>query len=102
MEKAFDLLMVIEDSIEGILQDYNPDVKLVGAVNRQGVTCYLDALLFAMFARLDFFEAILYRPFTDNNDPRRRLVILLRLWVNMLRSGRLITTDIVCNSLHIL
>lgn len=89
--------MIIEDSIEGILQDYNPDVKLVGAVNRQGVTCYLDALLFAMFARLDFFEAILYRPFTDNNDPRRRLVILLRLWVNMLRSGRLITTDIVCN-----
>lgn len=101
MEKAFDLLMVIEDSIEGILQDYSPDVKLVGAVNRQGVTCYLDALLFAMFARLDFFEAILYRPFTDNNDPRRRLVILLRLWVNMLRSGRLITTDIVCNSPHI-
>lgn len=94
-EKAFDLLMLIEDSIEGILQDYNPDVKLVGAVNRQGVTCYLDALLFAMFARLDFFEAILYRPFTDNNDPRRKLVILLRLWVNMLRSGRLITTDIV-------
>lgn len=94
-EKAFDLLMIIEDSIEGILQDYNPDVKLVGAVNRQGVTCYLDALLFAMFARLDFFEAILYRPFTDNNDPRRKLVILLRLWVNMLRSGRLITTDIV-------
>lgn len=94
--------MVIEDSIEGILQDYDPDVKLVGAVNRQGVTCYLDALLFAMFARLDFFEAILYRPFTDNNDPRRKLVILLRLWVNMLRSGRLITTDIVCNPYHIL
>lgn len=102
MEKAFDLLMVIEDSIEGILHDYNTDVKLVGAVNRQGVTCYLDALLFAMFARLDFFEAILYQPFTDSDDPRRKLVILLRLWVNMLRSGRLITTDIVGNSYHFL
>ncbi|EED12999.1 ubiquitin C-terminal hydrolase family protein [Talaromyces stipitatus ATCC 10500] len=93
-EKAFDLLMMIEDSIEGILRDHDTSIKLVGAVNRMGVTCYLDALLFAMFARLDFFEAILYRPFTDNNDPRRKLVILLRLWVNMLRSGKLITTDI--------
>lgn len=102
MEKAFDLLMAIEDSIEGILHGYDTDVKLVGAVNRQGVTCYLDALLFAMFARLDFFEAILYRPFTDNNDPRRKLVILLRLWVNMLRSGRLITTDIASNPYQIL
>lgn len=95
VDKAFDLLMMIEDSIEGILYPYDNTIKLVGAVNRMGVTCYLDALLFAMFARLDFFEAILYRPFTENSDPRRKLVILLRLWVNLLRSGRLITTDIV-------
>jgi hypothetical protein len=95
VEKAFDLLIILEDSIEGILRDYNTSTKLVGAVNRQGVTCYLDSLLFAMFSRLDFFEAILYTPFTEHNDPRRKLVIILRLWVNMLRSGKLITTDIV-------
>lgn len=46
-----------------------------------------------MFARLDCFEAILYKSFND--EPRRKLVILLRFWVNMLRSGRLITTDVV-------
>lgn len=87
------MLLLLEDSIEGIIRGYTPSTKLLGAENRQGVTCYLDALLFAMFARLDCFEAILYKSFND--EPRRKLVILLRLWVNMLRSGKLITTDIV-------
>ncbi|KAJ5146304.1 Peptidase C19 ubiquitin carboxyl-terminal hydrolase 2 [Penicillium bovifimosum] len=91
VERAFDLLLLLEDSIEGVIRTYTPDTKLVGAENRQGVTCYLDALLFAMFARLDCFEAILYKSFND--EPRRKLAILLRLWVNMLRSGILITTD---------
>ncbi|OQE12275.1 hypothetical protein PENVUL_c001G05669 [Penicillium vulpinum] len=90
-EKAFSLLLLLEDSIEGIIRNYTPNTKLLGAENRQGVTCYLDALLFAMFARLDCFEAILYKSFND--EPRRKLAILLRLWVNLLRSGKLITTD---------
>jgi hypothetical protein len=48
-----------------------------------------------MFARTDSFEGVLT---ADYQDPeRRRLVILLRLWVNMLRTGKLITTDIVRN-----
>jgi hypothetical protein len=92
-ERAFEFLMVMEDSVEGILNDYKPSIKLLGAENRQGVTCYLDALLFGMFARLDNFEAILYNSFDD--EPRRKLSTILRLWVNMLRSGKLITTDIV-------
>lgn len=95
VEKAFELLLILEDSIEGILRGYSPSTKLLGAQNRKGVTCYLDSLLFAMFARLDFFEAILYKSFTDEKDPRKNLAIILRLWVNMLRSGKLITTDIV-------
>ncbi|KAH8434622.1 ubiquitin C-terminal hydrolase family protein [Aspergillus melleus] len=92
VDKAFELLLLLEDSIEGILRDYTPRTKLLGAENRENVTCYLDALLFAMFARLDCFEAILYKSFSD--EPRRKLAILLRLWVNMLRSGKLITTDL--------
>ncbi|KAJ5919877.1 hypothetical protein N7454_009712 [Penicillium verhagenii] len=92
VDKAINLLLLLEDSIEGIIRNYTPSTRLLGAENRQGVTCYLDALLFAMFARLDCFEAILYKSFND--EPRRKLVILLRFWVNMLRSGRLITTDI--------
>lgn len=93
MDTAIALLLLLEDSIEGIIRNYTPNTKLLGAENRNGVTCYLDALLFAMFARLDCFEAILYKSFND--EPRRKLAILLRFWVNMLRSGRLITTDIV-------
>ncbi|KAJ5653225.1 hypothetical protein N7490_000228 [Penicillium lividum] len=92
VDQAINLLLLLEDSIEGIIKNYTPSTKLLGAENRQGVTCYLDALLFAMFARLDCFEAILYKSFND--EPRRKLVILLRFWVNMLRSGRLITTDV--------
>ncbi|OJD22181.1 hypothetical protein ACJ73_06474 [Blastomyces percursus] len=89
--EAYDLLILLDDSLHGILRFYNPSIKLLGAENRNGVTCYLDALLFAMFARLDCFEAILYNSFDD--EPRRNLSVLLRLWVNLLRSGKLITTD---------
>ncbi|KAK6437873.1 hypothetical protein LTR95_005927 [Oleoguttula sp. CCFEE 5521] len=91
-EEAFRLLMLLEDTYEGIVRPYSPDAKLLGAVNREGVTCFLVALLFSMFARLDSFEALLYEGFEDL--PRRRLAGMLRLWVNMLRTGRLITTDI--------
>lgn len=93
VDKAISLLLLLEDSIEGIIRSYTPQTKLLGAENRQGVTCYLDALLFAMFARLDCFEAILYKSFND--DPRQKLAILLRFWVNMLRAGKLITMDLV-------
>lgn len=85
--------MLLNDSEEGIIQSYDPNIKLLGAINREGVTCYLDALLFAMFARLGSFEAMLYKNFED--QPRKRLATLLRLWVNTLRAGKLITTDIV-------
>lgn len=93
VEKAYELLVLLEDSEEGIIQSYNPDIKLLGAINREGVTCYLDALLFAMFARLGSFEAMLYKNFED--PPRKKLATILRLWVNTLRAGKLITTDIV-------
>ncbi|MCJ1351089.1 MAG: hypothetical protein MMC33_001071 [Icmadophila ericetorum] len=91
-EKAFDLLVLLEESEEGIIKEYNPNIKLLGAVNRNGVTCYLDATLFAMFARLDSFEAILYNTFQDAK--KKRLATLLRFWVNTLRVGKLITVDI--------
>ena len=93
VDKAYDLITLLEDSEEGIIKPYDPNVKMLGAINRQGVTCYLDALLFAMFARLGSFEAMLYKNFED--APRKRLATLLRLWVNTLRAGKLITVDIV-------
>jgi hypothetical protein len=79
--------------MDGIITTYQPDTKLVGAENRSKVTCYLDSLLFAMFARVGFFDALLY-PMSDDG-PRRNLLVILRLWVNMLRSGMLIPEDVV-------
>ncbi|KAL8956201.1 MAG: hypothetical protein Q9193_006208, partial [Seirophora villosa] len=91
-ELAFSLMMLYKESEEGIIRPYNPNVKMLGAVNRENTTCYLDSLLFAMFARLGCFEAMLYMDFDDGK--KKRLATLLRLWINALRSGKLITTDI--------
>ena len=46
-----------------------------------------------MFAKPDVFEAVLYHSFTDD-DAHKRLRGIIRLWVNLLRTGRLITTDV--------
>jgi hypothetical protein len=93
INRALEMVILFQDSVEGVIKPYDPAIHMRGAENRQGVTCYLDALLFAMFARLGSFEPILYTRFDD--EPRRRLSTLIRLWVNMLRTGKLIQTDIV-------
>lgn len=92
VDATFDLLLAMSDAAEGILTGYDPARKLLGAQNRQGVTCFLDATLFSMFSRLDSFEAMLYNSFDDVS--RNKLGFVLRLWVNLLRSGKLITTDL--------
>lgn len=92
-KEACKLLMLYEDSVNGVLKSFDPSIKLLGAENRERTTCYLDSLLFAMFAKSDVFEAILFNNYAD--EPRRRLIIVMRLWVNLLRTGRLVTTDIV-------
>lgn len=92
-DKAWQLWLTFDDAVAGRLRPYNPKTKMLGAENREKVTCYLDALLFAMLAKVDVFEALLYQQFDD--EPRQKLVTILRLWVNMLRTGKLITTDIV-------
>lgn len=78
----------------GIITSYDPSVHMLGAENRESVTCYLDALFFAMFSKLDTFECMLKNDF-QIDDPRYKLVNLLRIWVNMLRSGKLVRTDLV-------
>ncbi|KAH3958293.1 hypothetical protein HBI56_180150 [Parastagonospora nodorum] len=92
IDKAYDILVLANESLEGELKDYDPNVQMLGAINRNMVTCYLDALLFAMFARLDSFEAMLYDNFED--EPRMKLAAVLRLWVNLLRTGQLIRVEL--------
>lgn len=92
--RAAEFIDMEQKASTGILVSYDPSVHFLGAVNRHAVTCYLDALLFSMFARLDSFECMLKNDFAPD-DPKHRLVHLLRVWVNMLRSGKLIETDLV-------
>lgn len=92
LDKAYDLLVLANESLEGELKDFDTSVTMLGAINRNMTTCYLDALLFAMFARLDSFEAMLYDNFDD--EPRKKLAAVLRLWVNLLRTGQLIKVEL--------
>ncbi|KAI0898024.1 cysteine proteinase [Annulohypoxylon nitens] len=91
VDKAIELLSLQQTSLSGKILTYNPAVHMLGAENRGNVTCYLDALLFAMFAKLESFECMLKNETME--EPQRKLAALLRLWVNMLRSGKLIETD---------
>ncbi|KAH8124332.1 ubiquitin carboxyl-terminal hydrolase-domain-containing protein [Trichoderma asperelloides] len=92
-QRTTEFIDLEQKSSSGVILPYDPSVHMVGAENRSAVTCYIDALLFAMFSKLDAFECMLKNQFPAE-DPRNRLVTLLRIWVNMLRTGRLIRTDL--------
>jgi len=91
-DRALEMLRLQQKALTGTIEPYNPNVLMAGAENRGNVTCYLDALLFAMFAKLESFECMLKNDMTDERT--RKLAFLLRLWVNMLRTGKLIHTDL--------
>ncbi|SPO00610.1 uncharacterized protein DNG_03359 [Cephalotrichum gorgonifer] len=91
VERAVKAINFQQQAAAGNIVRYDAKVKMVGAVNRGAVTCYLDSLLFAMFARFDAFERMLKRDY--ESGPRQKLATLLRLWVNLLRSGELVHTD---------
>lgn len=91
VEKAVELIRLQQEAFSGTILPYNPNVEMLGAENRSNVTCYLDALLFAMFARLDAFECMLRND--QPNGDQSNLANLIRLWVNMLRTGKLIRID---------
>lgn len=78
------------------------DIQYIGADNWEKVMCYLDSLLFAMFANLDSFEPILFISNHFDDPLVNRLSILLRVYVNLLRSGNTIKIDLtikICETL---
>lgn len=93
VERAAKFIDFQQKAGAGKIVRYDSKVRMAGAENRGAVTCYLDSLLFAMFARFDAFERMLKRDF--EGESRRKLATVLRLWVNLLRSGELIHTDTV-------
>jgi hypothetical protein len=97
VHKAVELIQFFKDAADGVLvpivNRQKHYYKLLGADNYRGVTCYIDALLFAMFARLESFEPILFKNF-EHDSRKEYLSTFLRFYVNLLRSGKPITTDI--------
>ncbi|KAK6952204.1 hypothetical protein Daesc_006737 [Daldinia eschscholtzii] len=85
VEKAMELLLLQQVSLSGKILSYNPAVHMLGAENRGNVTCYLDALLFAMFAKLESFECMLKSDSMD--EPQRKLAALLRLWTQHIQDA---------------
>jgi len=107
VNKTFYILRMFQLSTEGwFLTNSRIDklgnkLSFVGAENWDNVLCYMDALLFAMFANLDSFEPILFIP--NQDEPLvAQLSALLRVYVSLLRLGYLITTDLtarICEGL---
>lgn len=105
--KTFHLARFYQLSSEGLFltnelyDKLGCSIQYVGAENWENVMCYLDALLYSMFANLESFEPIL---FISNHENRyvNRLAGLLRVYVSLLRSGNLITTDITVRFCEVL
>ena len=68
-------------SEETIVLDRDNRYKMLGAQNLNGITCFLNATLFAMFCRSDScFDTLLYSSFQGTAG---RFATMVRLWVNM-------------------
>ncbi|KAM0435271.1 hypothetical protein ACHAPT_003365 [Fusarium lateritium] len=85
-KKTVEFIDMEQKAAAGIITPYDPSVEMVGAENRGNVTCYLDALLFSMFAKLDAFECMLKNDFPEE-DNRNKLVTLLRMWTKLIQDA---------------
>lgn len=110
--KAFHFIRFFQLASEGYFLTNSPIDKrgnaiiYQGAENWENVMCYLDALLFAMFANMEAFEPILFISNAHVNSPNKKLVDqlsgLLRVYTTLLRLGNLITTDVTIQICEIL
>ncbi|KAI9497879.1 hypothetical protein BDB00DRAFT_802333 [Zychaea mexicana] len=68
---------------------------LFGSENDAYTSCYIDALLFAMFIGLSSFDPLLTYDISDEFESKQRLQTLLRFFVNKMRKGHLIKSETV-------
>lgn len=109
MTKTFHLIRYFQLSSQGLFitnecfDKWGNSIRYIGADNWENVMCYMDSLLFAMFSNLDSFEPILFLSNKSENWMINRLSTLLRVYVNLLRSGNLIKVDLtmqICETLY--
>ncbi|CAG8670716.1 33959_t:CDS:2, partial [Racocetra persica] len=85
-----------EDLIEaedGLVSDIRKDVIMLGSENDRFTSCYIDSLMFAMFAKTRSFDGLLFIQPEGINV--RTLQTNLRLFVNRLRKGKHINAYMV-------
>ncbi|KAG2208664.1 hypothetical protein INT47_007762, partial [Mucor saturninus] len=96
-KKAMIDLIDYEEASHGILKEppTSSNIKLLGAENDGGTSCYIDALLFAMYISNTTFDPLLTYDIPVDNDSKIKLQTLMRLFVNKLRKGHFINADFV-------
>lgn len=110
--RAFHYIRHFQLAGEGYFLTNSPVDKLgrqiiyQGAENWENVMCYLDALLFAMFANMESFEPILFISNQHSSHQDNKLVNqlsgLLRVYTTLMRLGNLITTDLTIQLCEVL
>ncbi|KAI9024233.1 hypothetical protein DFJ74DRAFT_74980 [Hyaloraphidium curvatum] len=80
----------LRDAEEGLVEAVRPGTSLMGAENA-GNSCYFDSLLFALFAAQTLFDGLLRVALDPAMVPARKFQASLRLFVNQLRRGDLVS-----------
>lgn len=92
---------------KGEYKNTHKEIALIGMDNYCNTTCYLDALLVALFYSNSSFDFLLDKTIDPNLSPDfqqqiERLKIVLRFIVNLLRAGEHINTNIMYQLLVVL
>ncbi|KAI8876219.1 cysteine proteinase [Backusella circina FSU 941] len=84
-----------EEAVHGILisPPVIPTTHLLGSENDNGTSCYIDALLFAMYISNTAFDPLLTYDISASDETKIQLQTLFRLFVNKLRKGHLIPAE---------
>ncbi|KAF7865688.1 hypothetical protein EAF04_005854 [Stromatinia cepivora] len=100
-DKAHQILVVIQKSLSGVIYPYDPSIKMLGAENSRGKSCWLDSFLASLFTVPTQFQELLSNFYEDPS--KQKLIQLIRLWVNLMRRGILIEvaiTERILDCLH--
>ncbi|KAI8987101.1 ubiquitin carboxyl-terminal hydrolase-domain-containing protein [Pilobolus umbonatus] len=93
-KKAVTELTDYEEASHGILIEPPPHtIKLLGAENDRGSSCYIDSLLFAMYISNTTFDPLLTYEIPSEFNAKSKLQTLMRLYVNKLRKGHFIHAE---------
>ncbi|KAJ1554811.1 hypothetical protein HK096_001386 [Nowakowskiella sp. JEL0078] len=89
LAQAVETLRYYRDARDGILHPVSKCPNPQGFQNA-GNTCYIDSVLFALFARESVFDALVTK--ISNDEKVSQLQVSLRIAVNLLRTNKLVSS----------